>query len=64
MRWENFGGRLEEVFKSRPDRVAFIRGDNLVEFAVMARAIDTMHTAGVTSVGLLTRDLERGQLNE
>jgi biopolymer transport protein TolR len=58
--WDRLGGRLEEVFKFRASRAAFIRGDGLVEFGVVARVIDVMHTAGIASVGLLTPDLEKG----
>jgi len=58
--WDRLGGRLEEIFKLRATRVAFIRGDSPVEFGVVARVIDVMHTVGIASVGLLTPDLEKG----
>ena len=58
--WGRLGSRLEEVFKLRSSRVAFIRGDGPVEFGVVARIIDVMHTVGIASVGLLTPDLEKG----
>ena len=58
--WDRLSSRLEEVFKLRASRVAFIRGDGPVEFGVVANVIDAMHTAGIASVGLLTRDLEKG----
>jgi biopolymer transport protein ExbD/biopolymer transport protein TolR len=58
--WDRLGGRLEEVFKLRASRVAFIRGDGPVEFGVVAKVIDVMHTVGIASVGLLTPDLEKG----
>ena len=58
--WDNLGSRLGEVFKSRASRTAFIRGDGLVEFGVVARVLDVMHTSGIASVGLLTPDLEKG----
>jgi len=38
--------------------VAFIRGDQPVEFGVAAKVIDVMHTSGIASVGLLTPELE------
>jgi biopolymer transport protein ExbD len=57
--WERLASRIEEVFKSRATRVAFIRGDGPVEFGVVAKVIDVMHTSGVASVGLLTPDLEK-----
>ena len=58
--WDRLGGRIEEVFKLRATRVAFIRGDGPVEFGVVAKVIDVMHTSGIASVGLLTPDLEKG----
>jgi biopolymer transport protein ExbD len=58
--WDRLGSRLEDVFKSRARRVAFIRGDGPVEFGVVASVIDVMHTVGIASVGLLTPDLEKG----
>jgi biopolymer transport protein ExbD/biopolymer transport protein TolR len=58
--WETLGGRIEEIFKLRATRVAFIRGDALVEFSVVAKVIDVMHHSGISSVGLLTPDLEKG----
>jgi biopolymer transport protein TolR len=58
--WETLGGRIEEIFKLRATRVAFIRGDALVEFSVVARVIDVMHHSGISSVGLMTPDLEKG----
>jgi biopolymer transport protein ExbD/biopolymer transport protein TolR len=58
--WERLGKRIEEVFKLRATRVAFIRGDGPVEFGVVANVIDVMQTSGIASVGLLTPDLEKG----
>ena len=58
--WDNLGTRLGEVFKSRASHTAFIRGDGPVEFGVVARVIDVMHSSGVVTVGLLTPDLEKG----
>ena len=58
--WDALSSRLEEVFKQRASRIAFIRGDGPVEFGVVAKVIDVMHTSGIASVGLLTPDLDRG----
>jgi len=57
--FDKLGARIEEIFKQRATRVAFIRGDQPVEFGVVANVIDVMHTSGIASVGLLTPDLER-----
>jgi len=58
--FDKLGSRIEEIFKQRAARVAFIRGDQPVEFGVVAQVIDVMHTSGIASVGLLTPDLEKG----
>jgi biopolymer transport protein ExbD/biopolymer transport protein TolR len=58
--FDALGSRLEEVFKMRASRTAFIRGDKPVEFGVVANVIDIMHTSGIASVGLLTPDLDKG----
>src|SRR6267154_1618037 len=57
--FDRLGARIEEIFKQRATRVAFIRGDQPVEFGVVAKVIDVMHTSGIASVGLLTPDLEK-----
>ena len=61
VQWQNLGSRLEEIFKQRAERVAFIRGEDTVEFSEVAQVIDVMHTSGIASVGLLTPDLEKGR---
>jgi biopolymer transport protein TolR len=58
--WDRLGGRIEEILKLRATRVAFIRGDGPVEFAVVAKLIDVMHHSGIASIGLLTPELEKG----
>ncbi len=58
VRWDQLGGRLETIFKERAHKVAFIRGEAPVEFALIARAIDILHGSGI-SVGLLTPGLEQ-----
>src|ERR1700757_717282 len=45
--WEAMGPRLEEIFKQRADKVAFVKGDEKVIFADVARAIDVMRRAGI-----------------
>ncbi len=56
--WEQLGNRLEGIFKERATKVAFIRGEAPVEFALVARVVDVMHGSGI-SVGLLTPGLEQ-----
>ena len=58
VRWDQLGGRLETIFKERAHKVAFIRGEAPVEFALVARVVDILHGSGI-SVGLLTPGLEQ-----
>jgi biopolymer transport protein TolR len=59
--WEGLGSRLEQIFKERAEKVAFIKGENEVQFMEVARAIDIMRGAGIDKVGLITAKLEAGQ---
>jgi biopolymer transport protein TolR len=59
--WDGLGPRIEQVFKDRAEKVAFVKGDNDVEFRQVARAIDIMRGAGIDKVGLITAKLEAGQ---
>jgi biopolymer transport protein ExbD len=59
--WNTLGPRLNEIFKLRAEKVAFVKGDDTVIFANVARAIDVMRAAGVEKVGLITARLEAGQ---
>jgi biopolymer transport protein ExbD len=55
------GVRLEEIFKTRAERVVFVKGDPDLEFQYVARAIDIAHGAGIDKVGLITARIEAGQ---
>jgi biopolymer transport protein TolR len=59
--WDRLGPRIEEIFKERAEKVAFVKGDNEVLFEEVARAIDIMRGAGIDKVGLITAKLEAGQ---
>jgi len=59
--WISLGPRLSDVFKERAEKVAFIKGDEKVRFADVARAIDIMRGAGIDKVGLITANLEAGK---
>jgi biopolymer transport protein TolR len=59
--WDTLGPRLNDVFKLRAEKVAFVKGDDDVVFAQVARAIDIMRNSGVEKVGLITAKLEAGQ---
>jgi biopolymer transport protein TolR len=59
--WDNLGLQLNNIFKLRAEKVAFVKGDETVVFAVVARAIDVMRSSGVEKVGLMTAQLETEQ---
>ncbi|MGD0600028.1 MAG: biopolymer transporter ExbD [Terriglobales bacterium] len=58
--WENLQGRLEDIFKTRAEKVMFVKGDDNVPFADVASVIDIAHSAGVDKVGLITARIEAG----
>jgi biopolymer transport protein ExbD len=55
--WDDLGSRLENIFKQRAEKVAFVQGDDSVEFVQVARAVDIMRGAGIDNVGLITANL-------
>jgi biopolymer transport protein TolR len=52
---------LERIFAPRAQRVAFLQGDRSLEFQAVAQILDLMHSAGSSSVGLLTSELEKNR---
>ena len=58
--WETLQGRLEAIFKTRAEKVMFVKGDDNVPFADVAGVIDIAHSAGVDKVGLITAKIEAG----
>src|SRR3979411_2094350 len=59
--WDSLGPRLSDVFKERAEKVAFVKGDDAVLVAQVARAIDIMRLSGIDKVGLITANLEAGK---
>jgi biopolymer transport protein ExbD len=58
--WDALGTRLEDIFKTRAERVVFVKGDANLEFQAVARAIDIAKGAGIDKVGLMTAAVEAG----
>ena len=52
--WEDLGQRLDIIFKGRAEKVAFVKGEDNVSFADVARAIDIMRGSGIDKVGLIS----------
>ena len=53
------GARLENIFKSRNERVMFVKGDPDVDFGDVAAIIDIAKGAGVDRIGLITKAIEK-----
>ena len=59
--WDDLGLQLNNIFKLRDEKIAFVKGDDTVVFGVVARAIGVMRSSGIEKVGLMTARLEVGQ---
>jgi biopolymer transport protein ExbD len=60
--WDNLSNRLTEIFKTRAERVMFVKGDPDIEFQNVAQVIDIAKgTQVVDRVGLITAKIEAGQ---
>jgi biopolymer transport protein TolR len=59
--WDNLGPQLNDIFKLRAEKVAFVNGDTTITFADVARAIGVMRSSGVEKVGLMTARIESVQ---
>jgi biopolymer transport protein TolR len=59
--WDALQARLDQIFKQRAEKIAFVKGDDTVFFGDVAKAIDIMRAAGIDKVGLLTPRMESGQ---
>ena len=56
----HLGPRLTEIFKTRAERVVFVKGATDLDFLWVAKAIDIAHGAGIDKVGLMTDKTEAG----
>jgi biopolymer transport protein TolR len=59
--WENLEGQLNDIFKTRAEKVMFVKADPDLTFNEVAQVIDIAHSAGVDKVGLITAKIEAGQ---
>jgi biopolymer transport protein TolR len=59
--WAELGPQLTDVFKTRADKVAFVKGEDDTAFGYVEHAIDIMRGSGITTVGLITARMEAGQ---
>src|SRR5271167_4296803 len=58
--WDNLEGRLNDIFKTRAEKVMFVKADPDLTFNEVAQVIDIAHSAGVDKVGLITAKIEAG----
>lgn len=58
---EKLGERLLEVFKTRAERVCFVKGDPDLDFKDVAKVIDIAKGAQMDKVGLMTPKVESGE---
>ena len=59
--WDTLGPRLNDIFKTRAEKVAFVKGDDKLNFGDVAQVIDIIKGAQVDKVGLITAKIEQGQ---
>ena len=53
--WDKLHDRLAQIFRQRRERVAFVKGDDDVDFEYVADAIDIARASGVDRIGLLSQ---------
>jgi biopolymer transport protein TolR len=60
--WNDLGNRLTDIFKTRAERVMFVKADDDVEFQNVAQVIDVAKgTQVIDRIGLITAKIEAGQ---
>ena len=58
---QKLGGRLEQIFKTRAERIVFVKADPDLEYETVAKAIDIAKGAAIDKIGLMTPKIEAGQ---
>jgi len=53
--WDELEKKLFDIYKQRAEKVAFVEGDDGVEFRYVAEIIAQAREAGVTTVGLMPK---------
>lgn len=57
---QSLGPRLNDIFKTRNERVMFVSGDPAIPFANVAQILDIAHGVGIDKIGLIPKKLEEG----
>ena len=58
---DQLGARLTDIFKTRAERVMFVKGDPEIMFGDVAEVIDIAKGALIDKIGLITAKIEEGQ---
>lgn len=53
----SLGSRLVDIFKTRNERIIFVKGDARLNYGEVAQIIDIAKGAGIDKIGLITKDL-------
>lgn len=53
--WDDLEPRLASIYLSRAEKVAYVKGDDDLDFEYVAQVIAEAHNAGVSRVGLVTK---------
>ena len=60
--WENLQDQLTDIFKTRAEKVMFVKGDDGLTFSDVAQVIDIAHAADPDlKIGLITAKVEAGK---
>src|SRR5262245_56869661 len=57
VKWTDLQLQLRDIFQARAEKVAFVQGEDEVDFEYVADVIDTARAAGVEKVGLLPKEM-------
>lgn len=55
------GTQLDDIFKTRNERIIFVKGDPTLPFGEVAQVIDVAKGVNIDKIGLITKNLEEGQ---
>jgi biopolymer transport protein TolR len=58
--WQDLNSRLVDIYKTRAQKVLFVKADDSVPWQDVAMVIDDAHAADVDHVGLITAKIEAG----
>src|SRR5690348_5346394 len=58
--WDKLQERLTDIYKTRAEKIMFVKADDELPFSDVAQVIDVAHSSGVDKVGLITAKIEAG----